>query len=105
MALGYLSVQSSPVVREQLDATVIDACSHAVAVELDLVHLLRTCGRLLDRPGELGRHELRKGHVAPRPTGFDDTRHTATPNANADHLPPRLSSPVVIPFHVVSWLT
>src|ERR1700722_13989703 len=68
---------------QELHAAVIDARGHTVAVELDLMDPLRPRRGLLNRPGKLGRDELRKGHVAARPTGFDglrgrtlgDTRH------------------------------
>jgi hypothetical protein len=47
---------------------------HTIAVELYFVQPLRPRRWLLDRLGKPRRDELRKGHVAARPTGFDGLR-------------------------------
>jgi hypothetical protein len=73
---------------QQLRAAVVDARGHAIAVELDLVHPLRSRRWLLDRLGKLWRDEARQGRVSPRRARFeglrgrtlDDTRHLGNPN-------------------------
>jgi hypothetical protein len=67
---------------QELHTAIVDPRRHTIAVQLDLVQPLRARGRLLDRLGELGRHERREGGVASRRAGFyalrgralDDTR-------------------------------
>jgi hypothetical protein len=68
---------------EQLDAVVVDARGHPIAVQLYFVQPLRPRRRLLDWLGKLRSDELRKGNVSARRTGLDgvagrtldDTRH------------------------------
>ncbi|HEY5205943.1 MAG TPA: hypothetical protein VIJ63_15255, partial [Roseiarcus sp.] len=50
-----------PGARQQLHAAIVDPCSHAIAVEFDLVHPLRPGGWLRDELGKLRSYELRQG--------------------------------------------
>jgi hypothetical protein len=65
----------------------LSMCGHARAIKFNFMHPLRPGRRFIDGLGKLGRNELRKRNVGPRPTGFEglrggtlgDTRHALNP--------------------------